>query len=165
MKATTPGSSFALTRRPCFGQNTLSSSHCKDGVFLGGGWSVGSWGLAGGGVWESGHCSQKTDVSKRRISGRRQSNTSRNYQKQEYGAARVRLKKYAESEANVTVSTCIWIMWVGRVLADWVIAGQTGPSGTKEMHHVSFQGFPEVSRQMGMEMSRQRAHFNLARHS
>lgn len=55
--------------------------------------------------------------------------------------------------------------WVGCILADWVSAGQTGPSSTKEMHHVSFQGFPEVSRQMGMEMSRQRAHFNLARHS
>lgn len=60
---------------------------------------------------------------------------------------------------------CIWMTWVGWVLADWVNAGQTGPSRTKEMHHVSFQGFPEVSRQMGMEMSRQRAHFNLARHS
>lgn len=51
--------------------------------------------------------------------------------------------------------------------ADWIFervnARQTDPSRTKEMYHVSFQGLTEVSRQMGMEMSRQRAHFNLAR--
>lgn len=55
------------------------------------------------------------------------------------------------------------VAWADWVLAAWVNAGQTGPSRTKETHIVGFQGFPEVSRQMGMEMSGQRAHFNLAR--
>lgn len=83
--------------------------------------------------------------------------------KKKYWLQQEKIKKHAQSELNANDAMCIWVMWADWFLADWVIAGQTGPSRTKEMHAVSFQGFSEVSRQMGMEMSRQRAHFNLAR--
>lgn len=54
-------------------------------------------------------------------------------------------EKNAKANFNATY-------WVGRVLAGWVRQARQGP---KRMHHVSFQGLAEVSRQMGMEMSRQ----------
>lgn len=44
-------------------------------------------------------------------------------------------------------------VYLGDVGLSWL--GQTGPSRSREMNHVGSQGFPEVSRQMGMEMSRQ----------
>lgn len=51
-------------------------------------------------------------------------------------------------------------IWQG--VAGWVNIGQIGPTWTTRMHHVSLHRLLEVSRQMGMEMSRQWAHFNLA---
>lgn len=107
---------------------------------------MGSWTLEGGGV---------VRVSQRKMQMKQP--------KHESAAPGMRFKNNAESVMRMT--RFISVTSAGWVLADWVNTGQTGPSWTKVTYHVSFQGSPEVSRQMGMEMSQPRAHFNLAPHS